>query len=96
MVSHIHLVNKVAYDVFRQVIDGDVGVDMKRAAGHREECNWREPPRPNMNQHCSKSHTTSPNDIKPSNDIEFSGKRKRVRCNEGLGLVNPRGVNGGS
>jgi hypothetical protein len=24
--------------------------------------------------------------FKPSNDIEFSGERKRVRCNEGLGV----------
>ncbi len=29
IVSHIHSVNKVAYDVFRQVIDGDVGIDVK-------------------------------------------------------------------
>ena len=26
-----------------------------------------------------------------SNDIEFSGERKRVRCNEGLDSTNPRG-----
>ena len=25
----------------------------------------------------------------PANDIEFSGERKRVRCNEGLGGVRP-------
>ena len=25
----------------------------------------------------------------PSNDIEFSGERKRVRCNEGLGRADP-------
>ena len=67
-VSHIHLVTKVAYDVFRQVIDGDVGMDVKGAAGHRDEGNWREPPRPNMNLHRSKSHTISPNDIKLSGE----------------------------
>jgi hypothetical protein len=39
--------------------------------------------------------TTRMNIIEPANDIEFSGERKRVRCNEGLDGALPRGFGRG-
>ena len=33
------------------------------------------------------THRAAENSYRPHNDIEFSGERKRVRCNEGLGTA---------